>query len=370
MAWIWGGQTLSRVRIDDGTVQGLAGLSSLVVDGVNVFPTSNYIKVSYEGYSHYIPVETNGDIGTLIDNVIGIGARLSVTSVDVVCPNYAMSVSATSFKTTSTGTNLNSTLTSFVISGVSSLTLANYAFEGCSALTTVNILNSKMTSINQRVFRDCTALTSVSLPSTLTSIGNGVFRGTTALRSLVIPSNVTSIGTNCFTSSGVTSVTFSGKKTGWYHGSADISNFLNMSTPANNATWLKSTYASQAFTRVATHVALWDSANWAVGYIIDQGVGVAWRILANSDWSSMVAQLSIPTGASRVSTNSFTGGGNTYAAVMGLYNSSNALMQTVSWQDSFTNGATLSLGSAVKLCVSVLSGYYKDYTYFTFYFDN
>ena len=48
------------------------------------------------------------------------------------------------------------------------------------------------------VFRDCTKLTSVTLPNTLTAIGANVFAGCFALPTLSIPSSVTSFGENAF----------------------------------------------------------------------------------------------------------------------------------------------------------------------------
>ena len=85
--------------------------------------------------------------------------------------------------------------------------IGNYAFSGCSGLTSVTIPNS-VTSIGPAAFRECTGLTSVTIPNSVTSIEYGTFEGCSGLTSVTIPNSVTSIGTYTFYGcSGLTSVT-------------------------------------------------------------------------------------------------------------------------------------------------------------------
>ena len=89
--------------------------------------------------------------------------------------------------------------------GVTSI--GDYAFYGCSGLTSVTIPNS-VTSIGESAFRDCSSLTSVTIPNSVTSIGNSAFRGCSGLTSVTIPNSVTSIEIYTFYGcSGLTSVT-------------------------------------------------------------------------------------------------------------------------------------------------------------------
>ena len=67
------------------------------------------------------------------------------------------------------------------------------AFQSCSALTSINIPSS-VTSIGEWAFSDCQSLTSINIPSSVTSIGNGAFNRCWALTSINIPNSVTSIG--------------------------------------------------------------------------------------------------------------------------------------------------------------------------------
>ena len=65
-----------------------------------------------------------------------------------------------------------------------------------------------MTSIGEYAFCGCSGLTSVTIPNGVTSIGSEAFSGCPALTSMTIPDSVTNIGTNAFQNCyGLTSVT-------------------------------------------------------------------------------------------------------------------------------------------------------------------
>ena len=85
--------------------------------------------------------------------------------------------------------------------------IKNYAFSGCSGLTSVTIPDG-VTSIGNSAFSRCSGLTSVTIPEGVTSIGDSVFYGCSGLTSVTIPEGVTSIGDSAFSyCSGLTSVT-------------------------------------------------------------------------------------------------------------------------------------------------------------------
>lgn len=72
-----------------------------------------------------------------------------------------------------------------------------WAFEGCSGLTSL-IIPSSVTSIERSAFKDCCGLTSLAIPSSVTSIGSYVFENCSGLTSITIPSSVTEIGGAAF----------------------------------------------------------------------------------------------------------------------------------------------------------------------------
>ena len=97
----------------------------------------------------------------------------------------------------------------FAFAGCSGLTSVNIpnsvtsiggsAFSGCSGLTRVTIPNS-VTSIGGSAFSGCSGLTSVNIPHSVTVINDGVFSGCKSLTTMTIPNSVTSIGRLAFSS--------------------------------------------------------------------------------------------------------------------------------------------------------------------------
>ena len=75
--------------------------------------------------------------------------------------------------------------------------LGNSVFKGCSVLTSVTIPSS-VTSIDLYAFEGCSGLTSLIIPSSVTSIERSAFKDCSGLTSLIIPSSVTKIGGAAF----------------------------------------------------------------------------------------------------------------------------------------------------------------------------
>ena len=79
-----------------------------------------------------------------------------------------------------------------------------YAFYESPAIKSIDLTQTKVKSIDDCTFTDCTALTSVKLPDDLTSIGHSAFKGCTALTALDVPASVQFIGMDTFSYSGIT----------------------------------------------------------------------------------------------------------------------------------------------------------------------
>ena len=75
--------------------------------------------------------------------------------------------------------------------------IGNYAFNGCSSLTSVTIPNS-VTEIGGSAFVDCASLKSITMPNSVTSIGDMAFYKCSSLTSITIPDSVTSIDRYAF----------------------------------------------------------------------------------------------------------------------------------------------------------------------------
>ena len=75
--------------------------------------------------------------------------------------------------------------------------LGDYAFYGCSGLTSLT-LPSSVTEIGEHAFLNCRGLTNFTIPSGVTKIGAGAFFCCYGLISLTLPSSVTAIGSQAF----------------------------------------------------------------------------------------------------------------------------------------------------------------------------
>ena len=82
--------------------------------------------------------------------------------------------------------------------------LGDGCFGSCSALTSITIPSS-VTSLGENCFSYCSGLTSITIPSSVTSLGGFCFSGCSSLTSITIPSSVTSLSWSCF--SGCSSLT-------------------------------------------------------------------------------------------------------------------------------------------------------------------
>ena len=140
-------------------------------------------------------------------------------SGDIVVPEKVKGNDGVEYVVTSLGDGCFgscSALTSITIpSSVTSL--GENCFSYCSGLTSITIPSS-VTSLSWSCFSGCSSLTSIEIPSSVTSLGGCCFSGCSSLTSIEIPSSVTSLEENCFAScSGLTSITIPSSVTslGW-----------------------------------------------------------------------------------------------------------------------------------------------------------
>ena len=179
--------------------------------------TNLTVDVTYQGPSHdYITNEYTGDV-TIPKSVTYNGINYSVTSID----NWAF----------------------YGCSGLTSIAIPNSvtsirwgAFIGCSGLTTITIPNS-VTSIDRSVFSGCIGLTSVTIGNSVKSIGNSAFYGCSGLTSVTIPNSVKGIGASAFSGcSSLTSVTIGNSVTNIYENAFKGCSGLTSVTIPNSVT--------------------------------------------------------------------------------------------------------------------------------------
>ena len=140
------------------------------------------------------------------DNALIVGCQ------NTIIPNSVTSIGDYAFYGCSSLSSINipdsvTSIGSYAFYGCSSLTSINipesvtsigsYAFDGCSGLTSVNIPNS-VTSIGSCAFKGCSSLTSINIPNSVTYIGGSAFKGCSSLTSINIPNSVTYISSYAF----------------------------------------------------------------------------------------------------------------------------------------------------------------------------
>ena len=135
-------------------------------------------------------------IGDLYYNLDATNQTAEVTSQNSSYPYWSTTITTAIIPASVTYNDTTYSVTS----------IGEWAFYGCSGLTSVTIPNS-VTSIGKAAFAYCSGLTSVTIPNSVTSIGEVAFDGCSGLTSVTIPNSVTSIGEGAFAvCTGLTSI--------------------------------------------------------------------------------------------------------------------------------------------------------------------
>jgi BspA type Leucine rich repeat region (6 copies) len=218
----------SVTSIGEGAISGCTGLTSIAIPsaltsiGQNAFYactglTSIYVEAGNPVYASDSRVLMDAARTTLILCPEGIAG-------DFISPSSVTNIGEGAFRHCSG-------LTSITIPS-SILSIGHEAFIGCTGLDSIEVetgnsvyssdsgvlLNAagtvlllcpqaksgdysipiSVTSIEQRAFSNCTALTTVTIPSTVTTIGEGAFFFCTGLTNVTLPSGITSIASYVF----------------------------------------------------------------------------------------------------------------------------------------------------------------------------
>ena len=77
------------------------------------------------------------------------------------------------------------------------VSIGDYAFRDCSSLTSVTIPNS-ITAIKSYAFYGCSAIANINIPSSVREIGMGAFEGCASLAQMVLPQGLPAIEDETF----------------------------------------------------------------------------------------------------------------------------------------------------------------------------
>ena len=90
--------------------------------------------------------------------------------------------------------------------------IGDFAFSGCSSLTSVTIPDS-VTSIGGWAFSNCSSLTSITIPNSVTSIGEAAFSGCSSLTRVIIGSGLQDFSQSGLFNHQISEITISDKNT-------------------------------------------------------------------------------------------------------------------------------------------------------------
>ena len=141
-------------------------------------------------------VELPASVTTLGDYVFSGCTKLKsvdikgkLTAVGSYCFEYCLGLETFEFQDTVTKLGAMSIKNNGVVSG------SGYIFRGCSNLRSVK-LPSKIQGVPAYMFIDCTSLETIVFPETVVGLGYSSFQGCTSLNNIVIHENIKSLGSS------------------------------------------------------------------------------------------------------------------------------------------------------------------------------
>ena len=120
---------------------------------------------------------------------------LTSINVDTDNPKYDSRNNCNAIVETASNTLIAGCMNTVIPNNVWSI--GDYAFSGCSGLTSIDIPNS-VTSIGNSAFSGCSGLTSIDIPNSVTNIGDYAFYECIGLITVAIPNSVKTIGARAF----------------------------------------------------------------------------------------------------------------------------------------------------------------------------
>ena len=177
------GTEVDTVNVNDA-FYGCTSLSEINISSANkTYKSVDGIIYSYDGKTLlYAPLTKSGSVKVSEGvQTISPGAFVGCALVDKVelpntmnyvgeCAFYNTNISSVTFKGSNLGTGV---------------TVGKYAFRGCTALSDLTLeAGSRITTISEGAFMDCTSIPAISLPTSLKTIGKDAFRNCTGIQSI------------------------------------------------------------------------------------------------------------------------------------------------------------------------------------------
>ena len=206
----------SVIRIGDWAFYWCTGLTSVNWNATACTSAGSYDYSIFEDCTNLATV----NIGENVTSIPSYAFQNCTGLTSIIIPDSVTSIGVNAFRdcTGLTSVTIGNSVTSIGGSafggctGLTSITVSNgntkYYSEGNCLIETASkrlilgcensIIPDSVTSIGDYAFRGCTGLTSISIPDSVTSIGEDAFSGCSGLTIITIPDSVTSIGDYAF----------------------------------------------------------------------------------------------------------------------------------------------------------------------------
>ena len=177
----------SVTSIEASAFRNCSGLTSVTI-GNNVQSIGDYVFYNCNSLPSVTIPPSVATLGNHAFNNCSNLTSVTIQSNALASANYGTTITL--------GSKFGNQVTGYTI-GPQVTAIGNYAFYGCSGMTSVAIGNN-VQSIGNNAFQGCSGMTSVAIGNSVTSIGNYAFHGCSSLNSVTIGNSVTSIGNYAF----------------------------------------------------------------------------------------------------------------------------------------------------------------------------